>query len=315
MVTTEVVPSSDGDQVKQQLLEVQGKIGKLAGVVSDQGSDLVKGLELLVEEQRLEEPEQAPTRVFKDFSHASSHIFKERLLADPLWKAFLRGCGKTQPKVKQTPLGALAPPTQKAKGRYMNIGEMIRWGEKMLERLDARKGNLPAEITREALEQNFGWIRQFRRSLAEWSELHEIRESALVYLRAAGYHATAATELRSELYSLRESSASRTMVDQLVKLVQEESEGLGFGQSFPASSEVLESLIGKGKQMQFQHSRGGFTKMLAGMAAAVVNLTEQVVVQSLEAVREADLRSWARDTLGITMASMRRMVLGGTKVA
>ena len=166
MVTTEVVPSSDGDQVKQQLLEVQGKIGKLAGVVSDQGSDLVKGLKLLVEEQRLEEPEQAPTRVFKDFSHASSHIFKERLLADPLWKAFLRGCGKTQPKVKQTPLGALAPPTQKAKGRYMNIGEMIRWGEKMLERLDARKGKLPAEITREALEQKFGWIRQFRRSLA-----------------------------------------------------------------------------------------------------------------------------------------------------
>jgi len=43
------------------------------------------------------------------------------------------------------------------------------------------------------------------------------------------------------------------MIDQIVELVREQSEGLEVGQSYPASTEILESLIGKGKQMQFQN--------------------------------------------------------------
>ena len=49
-----------------------------------------------------------PTKVFKDFSHASSHLFKARLLADPQWTESLGLCGKTQPRIKQTPLGGIA---------------------------------------------------------------------------------------------------------------------------------------------------------------------------------------------------------------
>jgi hypothetical protein len=310
----EIVATSDGEIVKKQLGQLSSKIGTLAAIVSDQGSDLVKGTKLMVDEQRVKNPERSPTRIFQDFSHASSHIFKERLLADSRWNEFLGECGRTQPKVKQTPLGALAPPTQKVKGRYMNVGELICWGKKMLNQLDCRYGKLPAGISREQLQLKFGWLTGYRNSLNRWHELHRIREEALVYMRSAGYHATAATELASKLYLLRNSEASRTMVDQLTALVQEQSEGLDYGESYPASTEILESLIGKGKQMQFQHSRGGFTKMVAAMAASVVNLSEQVVTESLEAVRESNLRSWARGLLGVTMDNVRRMVLGGTNV-
>lgn len=312
VLTIEVVSSSDGPTVRQQLRQLQSKIGPLAGVVSDQGSDLVKGIKLLVDEQRVEHPERLPTRVFQDFSHASSHIFKERLLADRQWNNFIAECGRTQPKVKQTPLGALAPPTQKVKGRYMNVGELICWGQKMLEQLDFRHGKLPASIVREQLDLKFGWLRQYRRHLLQWNELHHIREQALVYMRSAGYHAGAAGELASQLSALRNSAASRTMIDQLVAFVSKQSQGLDYGGSYPASTEVLESLIGKGKQIQFQQSRGGFTKMVAGMAACVINITEQLVTESLETVREADLRNWARGLFGTTMVNVRRSVLGGT---
>jgi len=56
MLTTEVVPGSTGEIVQQQLVDVQGKVGRLAAVVSDQGADLVKGIGLLVEKQLRDTP-------------------------------------------------------------------------------------------------------------------------------------------------------------------------------------------------------------------------------------------------------------------
>lgn len=310
-ILMKIVDSSDGDKVKEQLLEAKILVGTIHSIVSDQGSDLVNGMKKLVSEQKT--LKETPTKIFKDISHASSHIFKERLLSDPNWQVFLGCCGKTQPQVKQTILGSLAPPTQKVKGRYLNIGEMITWGQRMLAQIDDRTGKLPDKVDRTLLEKKFGWIGRFRNSLTQWEELHRIREESMTYLRSAGYHPLAATTLRSKLSSLRSCQASQRMVDQIVELVDEQSSELEFGDSIPASTEVLESLIGKGKQMLGQHNRGGFTKMVLGMGAALVRVTEQTIIQSLEAVREIDLRKWANRTLGTTLTSIRRAVLNGTK--
>jgi len=311
-ILMKIVDGSDGDKVKKQLLEAKTLVGTVHSIVSDQGSDLVNGLKKLVDEQRM--LKETPSKIFKDISHASSHIFKERLLSDPNWQEFLGCCGKTQPQVKQTILGSLAPPTQKVKGRYLNIGEMITWGQKMLAQIDDRTGKLPDKVDRTQLEKKYSWIGRFRNSMKEWEELHRIREASMAYLRSAGYHALAASTLRSKLSSLRSCPASQRMVDQIVELVHEQSSELEFGDSIPASTEVLESLIGKGKQMLGQHSRGGFTKMVLGMGAALARVTEEKIVQSLEAVREFDLRTWASRNLGTTLTSIRRAVLNGTKI-
>ena len=58
----------------------------------------------------------------------------------------------------------------------------------------------------------------------------------------------------------------------------------------------------------------GFTKMLAAMSAVVSKIDEPFIAEALETVREQDLRTWARNTVGLTLAAIRRIVLGGTKV-
>ena len=103
------------------------------------------------------------------------------------------------------------------------------------------------------------------------------------------------------------------MVDQIVALVREQSAGLQMGESYPASTEIPESLIGKGKQMQFQNSRQGFTKMVAAMSAVVARIDEPFVAEALETVGEQDLRNWAQKAIGRTITGIRRAVLGGTK--
>ena len=103
------------------------------------------------------------------------------------------------------------------------------------------------------------------------------------------------------------------MVDQIVALVREQSAGLQMGESYPASTEIPESLIGKGKQMQFQNSRQGFTKMVAAMSAVVARIDEPFVAEALETVGGQDLRNWAQKAIGRTITGIRRAVLDGTK--
>lgn len=72
------------------------------------------------------------------------------------------------------------------------------------------------------------------------------------------------------------------------------------------STECLESLIGRGKKLEGQQSRSGFTKMILGMAASVVKPTYQVIQAALEAVKTKDLQAWAMENLGLTVQAKRR---------
>ena len=319
-----VINSSTGLVVESQLREVQTEIGHIAAILSDQGSDLVNGTKLFSqspEEPRLFDvdqvalPGEAKPLVLKDFSHASSHILKGHLEADPRWREFISQCGKTQPKVKQTVLGALAPPTQKVKGRYMNIGEIIYWGVKMLSLLEVNFGKLPKEIDRMLLQAKYGWIGEFADSLDQWNELHQLREESMQVIRVFGYSNRAVDEMSSKLSVYRSYPSSQSMADELLELARSQSALLGPGQSYPGSSEIIESLISKSKQIQGQHSRGGFTKMVLTIGSFMSELSESKVWQSLLAIREIDIRQWTKKTLGNTLGSIRRTSLPGTERA
>jgi hypothetical protein len=73
------------------------------------------------------------------------------------------------------------------------------------------------------------------------------------------------------------------------------------------SSECLESLIGKGKRLEGQQSRSGFTAMVLAMAAAVVRPTRTVIEEALAAVKVKDVANWARNKLSLSVQARRRL--------
>ena len=106
----------------QQAVE---KVGQPRMILSDQGSDIRCGARQFLEDHKT-------TLVCHDIAHRTALDLKVELTADSRWKSFVKQCGQSQPQVKQTELGQLAPPTQKIKGRYMNLGPLMGWGIKML---------------------------------------------------------------------------------------------------------------------------------------------------------------------------------------
>jgi hypothetical protein len=305
MLTLKPVMKSDGAQVNQELEAIREQIGTPRALLNDGGSDLINGAAKFQENH-------PTTLTLGDIAHKTAVLLKRELQADPRWEEFLKHCGRTQPQVKQTELGYLAPPTLKVKARYMNLGSLIRWGRKMLHRLDTPAAERPATLNLSRLDEKFGWIRDFRPALDDWNDLEDVIECGLKYARSEGYHPEAAQDLRLKFDSVARTETGRRMANAMANFVEEQSQGLKAGESVPASSEVLESLIGKGKRLQGQHSRGGFTKSILGMAASVVNGSRERVCEALETVRNLDVINWCHDKLGPSLTAQRRRVLPAT---
>jgi hypothetical protein len=80
---------------------------------------------------------------------------------------------------------------------------------------------------------------------------------------------------------------------------------IGDGERAWLSTENLESLFGQYKGIERQHSKGGFTSLIAAMPMLLVNWTADQVRDSLGTVSIRQMKQWIHDNLGETLASKR----------
>lgn len=306
MILMEVVDTSNGEVVAAQLKKAASLVGEVAGIISDQGSDLVNGIARFQQENEDLVP-------LPDMVHRAATILKHVLELDPQWSPFLAGCGTTQPKVKQTELGPLLPPKLKVKARYMNLQSLIGWANRMLLLLDTPPDQRPEKERLDRLDEKFGWLPEYRESITNWSRLISMIDVTLEHSREVGYSANSAKLLEKKLECHVGGPQTVQFRDQIVSAMTSTCQQLPKGECFPASSEILESLIGKGKQLGRQHSRNGFTRNFLTMAASVVDISVDTIRESLAAVTTQTLNNWIGENLGKTMTAFRRRVLPSPK--
>jgi len=127
------VAKSTGVVVQQQFTSIADRCGIPLAVLSDQGSDIKKGVRLMQEIQA-QQPDSRGIIDLSDIAHKVASVLKRILEQDERWSQFTSQCGKTKAAIEQTKLAHLSPSKPKSKARYMNIAEQVRWG--------TRRGNL-----------------------------------------------------------------------------------------------------------------------------------------------------------------------------
>ena len=194
----------------------------------------------------------------------------------------------------------------------MNLEELVRWGGKTLSFLDNPQPVAGTNVDGEKLEEKLGWLRDFRNAFTEWEEILDVVSATLDYVRHEGYHQGAAKELAKRLRPLINAASGRRLARDILRFVQHQSELVKPGERLIGSSECLESLIGKGKRLERQHSKSGFTRMVLAMAAAVAKPTVEYLKQALAAVTTSDVYEWGREVLGPSVQSQRQQAFAGT---
>lgn len=310
VLALEPMRQSNGPQVQAQLERAVAQTGQPRAILSDAGTDLKKALVGFREQHPL-------VAELSDIKHKMALLVKAELEADARWSAFVPAVGRTKAQIQQTELACLTPPSPKEKARYMNLGEFVSWGRRALRYVDTSPELREPAVATDRLEAKLGWLREHREALGQWGGMLAVVDKTLEVVRQDGYHREAACVLRDRLACLAQDEVSRRMAQRAVAFVAEQSAAAGEGEHLPGSTECLESLIGKGKRLEGQQSRSGFTKMVLGMAAAVVQPTVQYMRTALEQTKTRDVIAWCQEKLGVSVQAQRRQALpplaNGTK--
>ena len=98
---------------------------------------------------------------------------------------------------------------------------------------------------------------------------------------------------------------SATMASKLIAFVEASESKLPAGDRAWLSTENLESLFGQYKRLEGQHSKGGFTSLIAAMPMLLTHWTPDNVRESLTAVPVQAMKQWLRENFKTTLNSKR----------
>ena len=279
-------------------IETRNRIGcDFLGMIIDQGADIKKGGRLLLE--------QCPnTKLIHDIPHKLSLVLERVLKDDPMWASFIKNLLDTRRLIAQTELAAMMPPTQRSKARFMDIAYLIEWPRRILE--CKNKGRLDA-IPEERYKKYFGWIEEFELPLRDWKYMEGTLSMIKGVLREFGLSHDTYNYLKmifQEFYSIDAKEELLIFTANALRAVEEECNKLGDGQVLICSTEVIESVFGKFKEMT--SSSQGITGNILGMATYVgPELKEQDLKIVMESCSTLTAMDWIKLKIGNTLGKLR----------
>jgi hypothetical protein len=277
-------------------------------IVDDHGVDLNGGVALFQQAH----PE---TVEIYDIKHKAACLLKGRLEKDPRWQSFSTWVGRVRCAIQQTELAALVPPGSRPKARFMNLGVQLDWAEKVLAVVDHQPAAILERTTAARLEEKLGGVRQYRAELAQWRQWQDLVDAAVDQIGAFGLDSDSTPELHRRLEPWRLCEESRSLAEDLLAFVEEQSSRLRPGERLPGSTEVLESCFGMYKALEKGQSQGGFTGLLASFGALLATATSRTVRQAMQAVPTRTVGEWCRDHLGKTVFAQRREIFAAATKA
>ena len=302
------VTSSNGQIVYQQLEEAIEHTGVPKEIISDHGSDLKKGIEIFCR--------QHPQTCFiYDIKHKVAAILKRELKDDPEWNEFVKLANETRRKVQQTSLAALAPPNQRTKSRYMNVDKLLNWAMDALCFIDQQQHAANEQFDSQQVEAKLSWLAEFRESLLEWQEMMQIVKLAEDFIKFVGIYRDCHIDLMQVEGFEAHRKRPKRLREELLDFIAEQSQWAKPNERFLGSSEVIESVIGKLKNMESDQSKSGFTGLLLSLAAMVSKTTEDVIYKAIESVPTKRVHEWVKENIGKSVQFKRKEVFGSARKA
>jgi hypothetical protein len=283
---------SNGDAVERELEQAAlQRTGVPRLIVSDQGSDLLKGIGDYKEIR-------PKTCHVPDAAHFGANLLKHAWSEQPRWQSFNQHLQDTSAKLRQTQAAYLLAPRMRPKARFMNVEAQLHFAGRLLKHLDG------AAPRAKALEY-YGWLRDYRDDLALWQREHGLVQTAIELVRVDGLHAGTGPLLETAWGAIGPSESETRIAGKLRAYVTTYQPTTP-GERFVASTEILESSFGKLKRLEGQQSQDGVTGLVLALGAMVGNPTEADLQEALEATPQKQVDGWLERTLGKTMQWFRR---------
>lgn len=261
----------------------------------------------------LGKPGEKPPLTLRDPKHFLANQLEALLNPDPQWEAFTKRLGTVRSAVQQTELAHFVPPSFKAKARFMNLEATLRWATTVLWHLEHPESQSRQKITPERMREKLGWLAEFGPHIARWQECQTVITTTLSFLNAEGIYKDVTVKFGKHVGTLARGEMSQDLVKRTATYLRDHESKLKVGERLPMSTEIVESAFGKFKQLERQHSKGGFTGLLLTFPVLLRPTTAEEVCASFGRVKVADVKQWTKNNLGQTLAAKRQMLFREAK--
>ncbi len=275
------------------------RIGAPLAVLVDGAVELRDGAEILRKERK-------DVIVLSDFKHYAANVLKKTVGNSEPFTRFMSQMGNTRSAIQQTELGHLTPPSPRPKARFMNLAATLTWAGMVLWQLSHPHSKARRVITTARMQDKLGWLTTYQEDIPRWRACQAVVSASITFVNKQGLFRGAADRLAAELTPLQTCDDSRAVCEQLITFVRQSEEKLAEGQRLPLSTEILESSFGLFKQLEKQHSKGGFTSLLAAFGALLKPATPESIRRDFARVSVKQLRAWVNTNLKTTLASKRQ---------
>ena len=300
LVGLALMEHSTQEAVAVELERAAVRTGAPRQIVSDQGTDLNGGVKQF-------QQQHPGTAHVHDLAHQAANVLKQRWQKDPRWGVFTQRLAQAGTKLRQTREAHLRPPALRPKARFMNVGPTLRFARRVLQFLD---GAMPSA----RVEEQYGWLREYREALAGWTSEQAVAEAAVQHVRTHGVGRESVTALEAAWSAVASTPGARDVAARLRTAVRNEGAQTSPGESLVGSTEVLESTFGTLKRLEGSYAGDGFTGLALALGAIVGERTEEEVREALEAVPKKEAEGWVKRLLGATVQRCRRLFVGADKL-
>ncbi len=287
------------DDMARAYDELAERCGTPRAVLVDGAAELRDGAECL-------KTRRADTIVLGDFKHKAANVLKSVVGGDQRFAQFQTQVGQTRSAIQQTELAHLVPPGKRPKARFMNLASTLHWAAMVLWLLDHPEAKGRAAITPERLREKLGWLREYAADVARWGACQRVVSRGVTFINEHGLSQGAAGQFEELVAPDLTDDASRDVASRLTAFLKDSESLLRVGERLPLSTEILESTFGLYKQLERQHSRGGFTSLLASFASLLRPTTPDSIRQAFSRVSVKATRAWIKTHIAETLHSKRQ---------
>ena len=272
--------------------------GAPRAVLSDGAAELRDAAEVL----RKSRPD---TIVLGDFQHRAANVLKSTVGGDTRFAAFPTPVGRTRPAIPQTELAHLVPPAVRPQARFLNLATTRHGATTMLWLLDTPHAQGRESITAERLEDQPGWLRAFRDEVARWTACQRVVSTGVTFVHEQGLSRSTADRFHELVAHSSAPAARRDISERLTTFLRAAESRLTDGERLPLSTEILESSFGLYKQLERQHSKSGFTSLIATFGSLLRPATPTTIRAAFDRVKVKDIHQWLQTNLPKTFTAKR----------
>ena len=288
--------SATSASVKETLETVSTTTGFPAQIVSDNGSNVKRGVEDFINEN-------PGTKYTYDITHKAGILLKHQLENDANWNLLVKKASETKRNLLHTILGYLAPPKPSDKSRWLNFDTYLNWAEKVL---SFGETNME-RMEKEKYEAKLAWLDSFKPHLKEWRTMLDMLNAAKDEVKKNGLKKESAKRFKAAISALNtRTTRLQELKSEITNYLNEESVDIDDPEPWLGCSDIIESIFGKYKTFSAKTPMKEVGRAVLTMPVFTSEISLEEVKMAMENVTMQDVNNWLFQNIGETLFAKRK---------